>query len=69
LIRRFDSISVLVRALALVLMVWAGGSVATAQMPDAAAPASISQTDRLAALEKSSAEQAAAIAAAQSAAR
>jgi Amt family ammonium transporter len=57
---------VLVRALALVLLVWAGGSVATAQMTGAAA-ASTSQTDRLAALEKSSAEQAAAIAAAQTA--
>ena len=56
----------LVRALALVLLVWAGGSVATAQMTGAAA-ASTSQTDRLAALEKSSAEQAAAIAAAQTA--
>ncbi|MGC2400304.1 MAG: ammonium transporter [Acidobacteriaceae bacterium] len=40
---------------------------ATAQMPGAAAPAAASQTDRLAALEKSSADQAAAIAAAQSA--
>jgi ammonium transporter, Amt family len=67
LIRRFGSISVLVRALALGLMVWVGGSVATAQMPGTAAPATMSQTDRLAALEKSSADQAAAIAAAQSA--
>jgi Amt family ammonium transporter len=67
LIRRFDSISVLVRTLALILMIWIGGSVATAQMPAAAAPASTSQADRLAALEKTSAEQAAAIAAAQSA--
>ena len=38
-----------------------------AQMPGSAAPAAASQTDRLAALEKSSADQAAAIAAAQSA--
>ena len=65
--RRFGSISVLVRALALGLMVWVGGSVGTAQMPGAAAPATTSQADRLAALEKSSADQAAAIAAAQSA--
>ena len=57
----------LVRALALGLMVWAGGSVATAQVPGATAPATTSQADRLAALEKSSADQAAAIAAAQSA--
>jgi len=66
LIRRFDLTGVLVRALALVLLLGAAGSVATAQMPGAAAPAATSQTDRLAALEKSSAEQAAAIAAAQS---
>src|SRR5271168_1172187 len=67
LLRGFAWISVLVRTVALVLMVWVGGSVATAQVPAAAAPASSSQTDRLAALEKSSADQAAAIAAAQSA--
>jgi Amt family ammonium transporter len=67
LIRRFGSISVLVRALALGLIVWAGTTAATAQMPGAAAPATTSQADRLAALEKSSADQAAAIAAAQSA--
>ncbi|HTZ56981.1 MAG TPA: ammonium transporter [Acidobacteriaceae bacterium] len=66
MIRRFDLTGVLVRALALVLLLGAAGSVATAQMPGAAAPAATSQTDRLAALEKSSAEQAAAIAAAQS---
>src|ERR1700728_2647625 len=65
LIRRFAWISVLVRTVALVLMVWVGGSLATAQTPGAAAPAT--ETDRLAALEKSSAEQTAAIAAAQSA--
>jgi Amt family ammonium transporter len=67
LIRRFGSISVLVRALGLGLMLWVGASAATAQMPGAAAPAATSQMDRLAALEKSSADQAAAIAAAQSA--
>src|SRR3984885_8956268 len=67
LMRCFDRISVLVRALALVLMVWVGASAATAQMPGAGAPATTSQADRLAALEKSSADQAAAIAAAQSA--
>src|ERR1700733_1728113 len=67
LMRCFDRISVLVRALALVLMVWVGASAATAQMPGAAAPATTSQADRLAALEKSSADQAAAIAAAQTA--
>jgi len=67
LIRRFDWISVLVRAVALALMVWLGGSLATAQTPGPAAPSTASETDRLAALEKSSAEQTAAIAAAQSA--
>ena len=67
MIRRFAWISVLVRTVALVLMVWVGGSLATAQTPGAAAPATGSETDRLAALEKSSAEQTAAIAAAQSA--
>jgi ammonium transporter, Amt family len=67
LMRRFDRISVLVRVAALGLTVWCAGSVATAQMPGSAAPAAASQTDRLAALEKSSADQAAAIAAAQSA--
>ena len=65
--RRFDRISVLVRVAALGLMMWCAGSVAIAQMPGAAAPSTASQTDRLAALEKSSADQAAAIAAAQSA--
>src|SRR5580658_2185859 len=48
-------------------MVWVGGSLASAQTPGSAAPATASETDRLAALEKSSAEQTAAIAAAQSA--
>ena len=67
LIRRFDWISVLFRALALALVIWAGGSAAMAQTPGSAAAATGSETDRLAALEKSSAEQAAAIAAAQSA--
>ena len=67
MIRRFDWISVLVRAVALALMVWLGGSLATAQTPGSAAPSTASETDRLAALEKSSAEQTAAIAAAQSA--
>src|SRR5271154_3940326 len=65
--RRFDRISVLVRVAALGFMVWCAGSVATAQMPGSAAPATASQTDRLAALEKSSADQATAIAAAQTA--
>ncbi len=67
MIRRFDWICVLVRAVTLVLLLGATVSVATAQMPGSAAPATASQTDRLAALEKSSADQAAAIAAAQSA--
>ena len=67
MIRRFDWICVLVRAVTLVLLLGATGSFATAQMPGSAAPATASQTDRLAALEKSSADQAAAIAAAQSA--
>jgi Amt family ammonium transporter len=67
LMRRFDRISVLVRVAALGLMVWCAGSVAIARTPGSAAPSTASQTDRLAALEKSSADQAAAIAAAQSA--
>ena len=67
MIRRFAWISVLVRVVALVLMVWVGGSLATAQTPGSAAPSTASEADRLAALEKSSAEQTAAIAAAQSA--
>src|SRR6201992_2627416 len=66
LIRRFDGMSVLVRALGLVLLLGACRNMAMAQMPGAAAPAAAAQTDRLTALEKSSAEQAAAIAAAQS---
>jgi len=36
LMRCFDRISVLVRALTLVLLVWVGASVATAQMPGSA---------------------------------
>src|SRR6201994_2851874 len=58
--------SVLVRALGLVLLLGACRNMAMAQMPGAAAPAAAAQTDRLTALEESSAEQAAAIAAAQS---
>src|SRR5271154_1896875 len=65
--RRFDRISVLVRVAALGFMVWCAGSVATAQMPGSAAPATAATADRLAALEKSSAAQAAATAAAQTA--
>jgi ammonium transporter, Amt family len=57
---------VLVRVLALGLLLGAAGNVALGQMPGSAAPAATSQADRLAALEKSSADQAAAIAAAQS---
>ena len=63
LIRRFDGIGVLIRAVVLVMAVWLAGNVATAQA-QASAPATTT-ADRLAALEKSSADQAAAIAAAQ----
>src|ERR1700683_5229448 len=63
--RRFDGIGVLVRAVLLVMMVWITGSVAKAQAPGSAPSATTA--DRIAALEKSSADQAAAIAAAQSA--
>jgi ammonium transporter, Amt family len=61
LVKRIDRICVLVRALALVLILGACSHLAIAQ---AAAPAK-SDADRLAALEKASADQAAAIAAAQ----
>ena len=64
LIRRFDRIGVLVRVVMLVTSLWLGGSAAWAQT---AVPAKGTDTDRLAALEKSSADQAAAIAAAQTA--
>jgi Amt family ammonium transporter len=64
LIRRFDRIVVLVRALVLGMAVCCAGSVAMAQTPVASTPAT---ADRLAALEKASADQTAAIAAAQSA--
>jgi Amt family ammonium transporter len=62
--RQLDRIGPLVRAVVLVTAVWITGSVAMAQAPGSAAPAT---ADRLAALEKSSANQAAAIAAAQTA--
>lgn len=42
----------LVRAVALVLMIWVGASLAKAQTPGSAAPATTSETDRLTALEK-----------------
>ena len=61
MVKRIDRICVLVRALALVLILGACSHLAIAQ---AAAPAK-SDADRLAALEKASADQAAAIAAAQ----
>jgi|HubBroStandDraft_6_1064221.scaffolds.fasta_scaffold01151_8 Amt family ammonium transporter len=64
LIRRFDRIGVLVRVVVLVTSLWVAGSAAWAQT---AVPAKGTDTDRLAALEKSSADQAAAIAAAQTA--
>jgi Amt family ammonium transporter len=64
LFRRFDRIGMLVRVAVLVMSLWVTGSAAWAQT---AVPAGGTETDRLAALEKSSAEQAAAIAAAQSA--
>lgn len=59
--RQLDRIGMLVRVVVLLTVAWAAGGVATAQT---AAPAN---PDRLAALEKSSADQAAAIAAAQTA--
>jgi ammonium transporter, Amt family len=62
--RRFDRIGALVRAFVLVMGVWVTGSAALAQTP---APATPATADRLAALEKTSADQATAIAAAQSA--
>jgi Amt family ammonium transporter len=62
--RRFDRICALIRALVLVMGVWVTGSMAMAQ---AAAPATPATADRLAALEKTSADQATAIAAAQTA--
>jgi Amt family ammonium transporter len=65
LMRRFDRMSVLLRAVVLVMAVWVTGNVALAQAPVSAAPATT--TDRLAALEKGSADQTAAIAAAQTA--
>ncbi len=64
LIRRFDRIVVLVRAVVLAMVVCGAGSVAMAQTPVAPTPAT---ADRLAALEKASADQTAAIAAAQTA--
>ncbi len=64
MIRRFDRIGLLVRVVVLVTSLWLGGSAAWAQT---AVPAKGTDTDRLAALEKSSADQAAAIAAAQTA--
>jgi Amt family ammonium transporter len=64
LMRRFDRICALIRALVLVMGVWVTGSMAMAQ---AAAPATPATADRLAALEKTSADQATAIAAAQTA--
>ncbi len=64
LIRRFDRIGMLVRVVVLVTSLWLAGSAAWAQT---AVPAKGTDTDRLAALEKSSADQAAAIAAAQTA--
>ncbi|MGC2400437.1 MAG: ammonium transporter [Acidobacteriaceae bacterium] len=62
--RRFDRICAVIRAFVLVMGVLATGSVAMAQ---AAAPATPATADRLAALEKTSADQATAIAAAQTA--
>jgi ammonium transporter, Amt family len=67
LIRRFDRTCALLRALAFMMLLGGTSSLAIAQMPGASAPAATAQSDRLAALEKSSADQAAAIAAAQSA--
>ncbi len=65
--RRFDPMCVLVRAVLLVLVVGATCGIAAAQAPVAAAPTAMSQADRLAALEKTSADQTVAIAAAQTA--
>jgi ammonium transporter, Amt family len=64
LTRRFGQIGVLVRVLVLLAAAWFTGGLATAQ---AVGQADASTADRLAALEKSSAAQGAAIAAAQTA--
>ena len=63
--RRFDRIGALVRAFVLVIGSWVKDQPALSRQTPA--PATPRQTDRLAALEKTSAEQATAIAAAQSA--
>ena len=65
--RRFDLAGVLMRLVVLAMALGAVGTVALAQTPAPASPASSSQADRLAALEKASADQTAAIAAAQTA--
>ncbi len=65
--RRFDPMCVLVRAVLLVLAMGTTCGIAAAQAPVAAAPSTMSQADRLAALEKTSADQTVAIAAAQTA--
>jgi ammonium transporter, Amt family len=64
--RRFDRMRRLVCGVVLVMAVWGAASTATAQAPGVPASAA-STTDRLAALEKTSTDQAAAIAAAQTA--
>src|SRR6202453_1221554 len=64
LTRRFGQIGVLVRVLVLLAAAWFTGGLATAQATAQTDPA---MADRVAALEKSSAAQAAAVAAAQSA--
>ncbi len=65
--RRFNPMYVLVRVALLVAMVGITGAMAVAQAPAAGTPTATSQADRLAALEKASADQTAAIAAAQTA--
>ena len=65
--RRYDPVGVLMRVLVLLMALGATGNMALAQTAAPAVPAATSQADRLAALEKTTADQTAAIAAAQTA--
>jgi Amt family ammonium transporter len=65
--RRYDPVGVLMRVLVLLMAFGATGNMALAQTAAPTVPAATSQADRLAALEKTTADQTAAIAAAQTA--
>jgi Amt family ammonium transporter len=65
--RRYDPVGVLMRVLVLLMALGATGNMALAQTAAPTVPAATSQADRLAALEKTTADQTAAIAAAQTA--